>query len=62
MIILISNLNYSYKTLSRKQEERKKFAASENSWPKATGETRTCAFILETRQTKPSEEGILHGA
>ena len=25
VIILISNLNYSYKTLGRKQEERKKF-------------------------------------
>lgn len=25
VIILISNLNYSYKTLSRKQEERKSF-------------------------------------
>jgi len=62
VIILISNLNYSYKTLGRKQEERKKFAASENSWRKPTGETRTCAFILETRQTMPSEEGILHGA
>ena len=62
VIILTSNLNYSYKTLSRKQEERKKFSASENSWRKATGETRTCAFMLEIRQTMPSEEGILHGA